>query len=162
MLIVVDEFKIINDNAGHESGDSILQYVTRVFEGLVAGNGHVIRMGGDEFAVIFADLDPSVIARRGLKILRDLTQDHKCQEVVNVHFSIGVASVPPEIEITYRQLYKQADMALYKAKDKKGGDLATPNIVVSVLHDPDDVFNSTQRLWIVAGTGAVVVTKPTS
>lgn len=162
MLIDVDDFKIINDNAGHESGDRILQYVVRVFEGLVAGNGYIIRMGGDEFAVIFADLVPSVIAKRGLKILRELTHNDKCEEVVNVHFSIGVASVPPEIEITYRQLYKQADMALYKAKENKGSDPGSPNIVVSVLQDPDDVFNSTQRLWLVPGTGEVVTIKPTS
>jgi len=162
MLIDVDDFKVINDNAGHESGDKILQYMTRVFEGLVADNGCIIRMGGDEFAVIFADLDPTVIARRGLKIMRELTRDHKCEDVVNVHLSIGVASVPPEVDITYRQLYKQADMALYKAKEKKGSDPDMPNIVVSVLRDPDDVFNSTQRLWIVPETRAVVTTKPTS
>jgi len=161
MLIDVDDFKIINDNAGHESGDRILQYVVRVFEGLVANNGYIIRMGGDEFAVIFADLEPRVIAKRGLKILRELTHNDKCEEVVNVHFSIGVASVPPEIEITYRQLYKQADMALYKAKENKGSDPGSPNIVVSILQDPDDVFNSTQRLWLVPGTGEVVTTKPT-
>jgi len=119
-------------------------------------------MGGDEFAVIFADLDPTVIARRGLKIMRELTRDHKCQDVVNVHLSIGVASVPPEIDITYRQLYKQADMALYQAKEMKGSDPNMPNIVVSVLRDPDDVFNSTQRLWIVPENREVVTTKPTS
>jgi len=160
MLIDVDDFKVINDNAGHESGDKILQFVARVFEGLIADNGCVVRMGGDEFAVIFSDLDPKVIAKRGLKILRQLTQDHSCEEVVNVHFSIGVASVPPEIEISYRQLYKQADMALYKAKTEKGSDLAMPNIVVSVLSDPDDIFISTQELWLVPKAGGGVSLEP--
>jgi GGDEF domain-containing protein len=58
-----------------------------------------------------------------------------------------VASVPPDIEVSYRQLYKQADLALYRAKALKDKNPTPPNIVISVLHDPDDVLSSTQSLW---------------
>ncbi len=147
MLLDIDDFKVINDNCGHECGDLVLQYLASVFESLVADNGNLVRMGGDEFAVIFADLDPTVIARRGLKKLRELTQDSQYVEVVNVCISFGVASVSPEVKVSYRQLYKQADLALYKAKSKKGSAADSPNIVVSILRKPSDVFISTQRLW---------------
>lgn len=146
MLLDIDDFKIINDNAGHESGDRVLQCIVMAFEGLIVGHGNIVRMGGDEFAVIFSDLDPNVVARRGLNNLHELTRDASYDEVINVGLSIGVASVPPDIEVSYRQLYKQADLALYQAKSNKGSD-SLPNIVVSVLHDPEDIDSSTQRLW---------------
>ena len=147
MLIDIDDFKILNDSGGHESGDQILQYVARIFDNLIADNGNLVRMGGDEFALIFADLDPAVIAKRALHKLRELTRNSECVEVANVHLSIGVASVPPEIEVSYLQFYKQADLALYNAKSKKGREPTLPNIVISVLHNPDDIISSTQRLW---------------
>jgi len=160
VLIDIDDFKIINDNCGHESGDQVLQYVVRAFDGLVVNNGNLIRMGGDEFALIFADLDPAVIAKRGLNKLREMTRDSPCIEVVNVSLSIGAASVPPDADVSYRQLYKQADLALYKAKSKKGGEPSLPNIVISVLHNPDDIISSTQRLWIGPHSDPEASTEP--
>jgi len=113
-------------------------------------------MGGDELAVIFADLDPRVIAIRGLKKLCELNASSKHDLVVKTSLSIGVASVPPDIEVSYRQLYKQADLALYRAKSLKDANPAPPNIVISVLHDPDDVHSSTQSLWKMPQGGSKV------
>ncbi len=160
MLLDIDDFKVINDKGGHESGDLILQYVASVFESLVAGNGNLVRMGGDEFAVIFADLDPTVVARRGLKKLHELTQDNKYIEVVKVNLSIGVASVSPDIKVTYRQLYKQADLALYKAKSNKtSAAQKSPNVVVSIMSDPGDTPASSQQLWGENESGDGVATE---
>ncbi len=110
-----------------------------------------MRIGGYEFAVIFADLDPRVVATRAMKSFRDLNSGGKCPEIINASLSIGVASVPPDIEVSYRQLYKQADLALYRAKSLKDANPAPPNIVVSELENPEDVLVSTQTLWNKAG-----------
>ena len=147
MLLDADDFKTINDACGHEAGDRILQHVGQAFTEVLNGQGSLVRMGGDEFAVVFADLDPTVIAKRALKIFFELNADSKYDEVKNANLSIGVASVPPDVEIAYRQLYKQADLALYSAKNQKGGEPGSVNIVVSTLRDPQDVFSSTQTLW---------------
>ena len=147
MLLDVDDFKTINDECGHETGDLVLEHIGQAFSEVLAGNGILVRMGGDEFALVFADLDPRVIALRGLKKLCDLNAVSKYEPVVQASLSIGVASVPPDIEVSYRQLYKQADLALYKAKSLKDANQAPPNIVVSVLQDLDDVHLSTQTLW---------------
>jgi diguanylate cyclase (GGDEF)-like protein len=153
MLLDVDDFKVINDDCGHESGDRVLQNIGRAFNSVVADHGILVRMGGDEFAVIFADLDPTVIVNRGLKKLHDLTSDSQFSQVKNVSLSVGVASVPPDVEISYRQLYKQADLTLYQAKSKKGGDPTQPNIVGSVLCAPADLHGSTESLWKSMDTG---------
>jgi len=147
MLLDIDDFKLINDECGHESGDVVLKHIGVAFDTVLAGNGSLVRMGGDEFAVIFADLDPRVIAIRGLKKFCDLNARCKYDLIQQASLSIGVASVPPDIEVSYRQLYKQADLALYRAKALKDKNPTPPNIVISVLHDPDDVLSSTQSLW---------------
>ena len=147
MLIDVDDFKEINDEFGHEIGDQVLQSIARAFEQLTGDAGHLIRIGGDEFVLIFADLDPLVIARRGLKYLREYTRDSKYKKVNEVSLSIGVASAPAETNIGYHQLYKQADMAMYKAKSDKGSDPCSPNIIVSELQDPEELLMATQSLW---------------
>jgi diguanylate cyclase (GGDEF)-like protein len=161
MLLDVDDFKAINDHCGHECGDRVLENIGKAFTEVLDDHGILVRMGGDEFAVIFADLDPKVIAIRGLKKLCDLNADSEHEQVNRLSLSIGVASVPPDIEVSYRQLYKQADLALYGAKERKAEQKSLPNIVVSVLHDPDDVFSSTQRLWRKPGGGFEVI-KPQS
>ena len=147
MLLDVDDFKRINDDCGHESGDELLRHIGKAFTDVIADHGSLVRMGGDEFAVIFADLEPKVIAIRGLKQFCDLNASSKHELIAKASLSIGVASVPPDIEVSYRQLYKQADLALYRAKSFKDDGRAPPNIVISVLQDPEDVFNSTQSLW---------------
>lgn len=149
MLLDVDDFKTINDVCGHEAGDRVLQNIGTAFTDVLADNGWLVRMGGDEFAVLFADLEPQVIATRAVKQFARLNADSSCDEIKNASLSIGVASVPPDIEVGYRQLYKQADLALYSAKQQKGS--GGVHIVVSTLHDPGDVFISTQNLW---GRGA--------
>jgi len=147
MLLDVDDFKTINDQCGHESGDRVLEHIGQAFSSVIGDNGSLVRMGGDEFAVIFADLEPRVIAVRALKKFCDLNAGSKHDDVVEASLSIGVASVPPEIDVSYRQLYKQADLALYKAKSLKDANPAPPNIVISVLQDPNDIHLSTQTLW---------------
>lgn len=147
MLIDVDDFKEINDEFGHEIGDQVLSSIARAFNNLTAECGHLVRIGGDEFVLIFADLDPLVIARRGLKHLREYTCDSKYKKVNEISLSIGVASAPAETNISYHQLYKQADLAMYRAKSEKGADPSSPNVVVSELHDPEDLLLSTQSLW---------------
>ena len=120
MLLDVDDFKVINDVCGHEAGDRVLQNIGRAFGWVLGGHGDLVRMGGDEFAVLFADLDPTVIATRALKTFVELNADSKYPEMArHASVSIGVASVPPDVEIGYRQFYKQADIALYRAKNQK-------------------------------------------
>jgi diguanylate cyclase (GGDEF)-like protein len=147
MLLDVDDFKIINDVCGHENGDLLLQNIGQAFISVLAGNGTLVRMGGDEFAVIFADLDPRVIATRAVKMFNDLNAVSKFDEMARASLSFGVASVPPYVELSYRQIYKQADLALYRAKSLKDAVQQPPNIIVSELHNPDEAQISTQTLW---------------
>lgn len=57
MVFDIDDFKIYNDKYGHEAGDEILIETVRLLESVIRRCDRVCRIGGDEFAVIFADLE---------------------------------------------------------------------------------------------------------
>jgi len=155
MLLDVDDFKAINDKCGHEFGDQVLKNVREAFSNLEAANGRFIRMGGDEFALVFTNLDPQVVAQRGVEKLRELSHDSDFQEESNVGVSIGVVSVPPQIYASYRQLYHQADRALYQAKARKGPDVPVPNVVIKAFSDSDAPRNGAMRLQTITADADV-------
>ncbi len=118
MLMDLDRFKDINDTLGHSVGDHLLQ---RVGERLTAIRGKtdtVCRMGGDEFLLLFPDLDhqeeADVIADRVLKTIRDPFVVGDLQ--VKITTSLGVA-LYPDHGTDCDALIRSADVAMYHVKD---------------------------------------------
>jgi len=58
MVFDIDNFKTYNDRFGHEAGDEVLRETVRLMQASIRPTDRVCRIGGDEFVVIFADLDP--------------------------------------------------------------------------------------------------------
>src|SRR5690606_34013281 len=52
ILVDIDRFKAINDRYGHAAGDAVLKKISTVFSRMVGPQGHVARIGGEEFAVV--------------------------------------------------------------------------------------------------------------
>jgi diguanylate cyclase (GGDEF)-like protein len=118
LLIDLDDFKLINDTYGHAVGDQILVTVARR---LTEAAGTVGRLGGDEFVVVLrgVDLDGAqAVARRVLQALASPIRAHGHDLLV--HASVGVATADPTD--TRDALLRNADLAMYAAKDRgKGG-----------------------------------------
>ncbi len=115
-LIDVDFLKDANDRLGHAGGDALLRRIGEVLGGMAAqGDAHVARIGGDEFALLFAadaDLEATVTTR-----IADL-QDRPWQylgEQRAISLSIGSARFPDDADQP-DALYHSADLALYQAK----------------------------------------------
>jgi diguanylate cyclase (GGDEF)-like protein/PAS domain S-box-containing protein len=119
LFIDLDRFKIVNDSLGHEAGDQLLTDMATRIRGCLRDCDVVARLGGDEFVVLAEGVrnqdDAAGIAR---KILSTAIQPveirgHECR----VTASIGV-SIFPEDADDAQSLMKNADMAMYQAKEE--------------------------------------------
>jgi diguanylate cyclase (GGDEF)-like protein/PAS domain S-box-containing protein len=118
ILIDVDHFKNVNDSMGHDSGDTLLTVIAERLKQCVRFTDTVARLGGDEFAVILPNVpDMLTVSTIAEKILQGLSKPTLIDdEEVTVSASLGI-SVAPEDTNEAEVLIKNADMALYRAKD---------------------------------------------
>jgi len=119
-LMDLDHFKNINDTHGHLAGDSAIVHFVQVVQQCLRAGDVIGRIGGEEFAVVFAeenkeDFDAPLIADRIHKTLNDLPLVLPDGKSLPFTVSIGIAecSTPGD---SLEALVQQADDALYKAK----------------------------------------------
>jgi len=122
MLFDLDHLKIVNDSFGHNIGDLLLQAVAQRLLGLLRKSDTVARMGGDEFLLILPEMKEKTDAIQTAKrILETLNTPFLLDGFeVNITTSIGISFFPDDGDKP-ETLIKNADIAMYKAKDK-GGD----------------------------------------
>ncbi len=122
LLIDLDDFKYINDTHGHAVGDELLIQLAGRLKRLVRKVDTLARIGGDEFAVIFSELqDVKHVADLGNRLLETLARTVVVEgQELRVTASLGI-SVYPAGGTQAKDLLRQADLALYKAK-KNGGN----------------------------------------
>ncbi|MBD9565676.1 EAL domain-containing protein [Pseudomonas sp. PDM09] len=115
----LDHFKRINDTLGHPVGDLLLQEVAGRIKNCVRENDVVARLGGDEFAILQLDVgDPTQSAALAAKVRDALVLPYSLAgNDVRVSVSIGISSYAP-ISLSADSLLTQADMALYRSKEK--------------------------------------------
>ena len=118
LFLDIDRFKHINESLGHMLGDELLRAVGREVTMCVRSSDTVSRHGGDEFVVVLAELEHAEDAAMGAqKIIAALARPHKLAgHELHITVSIGI-SVYPDDGKDAETLLKNADMALYYAKD---------------------------------------------
>lgn len=116
-FIDLDDFKGVNDSLGHTFGDYLLKTLgTRFIQNTRSGD-FIGRVGGDEFVIFLRDI-PSVdlLIRKAKSILSAIHEDVVMGDAIkNIHASIGIAMYPDHGK-TYEELYRCADLALYRSK----------------------------------------------
>ncbi len=117
-LLDLDRFKQVNDTMGHPAGDALLKMVASRLERAVGEHGRVGRLGGDEFQVVLAGRhrreDLANLARR---IIHDLSEPYSIEgHRVVIGASVGIA-MSPDDGVTSEAIIRNADLALYAAKD---------------------------------------------
>ncbi len=127
LVIDVDNFKQVNDNNGHISGDEVLRQVAdAVVKVFLRKSDFVARLGGDEFAVILRETcarDAGVLAERVLGRIRSLLVETPSEETLAVTVSIGLAEIQAKDDES--AWLDRADRALYVAKQSGRNRLAT-------------------------------------
>ena len=118
VLLDLDDFKAVNDGAGHEAGDAVLTAVARRLESSVRPADTVARLGGDEFVVLMEDVeghrDVVTVAERLLLALREPVVWG--DERFTVGGSVGVTLTDPADRRGMDDLLRDADLAMYVAK----------------------------------------------
>lgn len=121
-LMDLDRFKNVNDTLGHAAGDELLQYVSANLKKTVVGKGALGRVGGDEFAVFLpGPIDEAEAAALATRILNAFKSPAMISgRPIHAGISIGI-SICPDNSRDAGQLMKNADIALYQAKESGRG-----------------------------------------
>ena len=119
VFLDLDRFKHINDTRGHETGDKLLQEVATRLRAVVRDSDVVIRMGGDEFVVVFCDVKSSDEVTLGAgRIIETLNRPIVIDEhPLLTTGSVGVSLFPRDGS-NMVELLKHSDTAMYQAKDR--------------------------------------------
>ncbi|MEG0833151.1 MAG: diguanylate cyclase, partial [Oscillospiraceae bacterium] len=114
VMIDIDNFKRVNDTLGHIRGDKILIDIAKSLKSILREGDLVGRIGGDEFMVFLKNIPYiDVIEKRAALMCRLLEID--ASESVSISGSLGI-SLYPRDGVNFSQLYRCADIAVYKAK----------------------------------------------
>ncbi len=117
-MIDIDDFKRINDTYGHDTGDDVLRKVGLVLRTKTRRSDTQVRYGGEEFVLIIpeAGLRGAILA--GNKIRREIKNliFSTPASDFSITASIGVASSSAKRYSHWKEILKDADRALYKAK----------------------------------------------
>lgn len=117
-LLDLDRFKQVNDTMGHPAGDALLQQVAQRLQWSIGDAGRVGRLGGDEFKIVlpgrFSRDDLAALAER---LIQNVSQPYVIDNHrVIIGVSVGIATSPDD-GVTTEALIRNADLALYAAKD---------------------------------------------
>lgn len=117
MMIDIDNFKQVNDQLGHSTGDRLLVDIAKLIQKHIQAFGVVARVGGDEFVVICSDKNKEEMAILAGTLLQELNIAYASlneHHSLGVSISIGIAYATKGKEL--KELYDRADQALYQAK----------------------------------------------
>ena len=124
-ILDIDNFKKINDTMGHAFGDEVLRSLGQQISTIFRATDIVGRAGGDEFIVFLKNITQAGDVRKEAKKVEDFFKDFKAGEYTkySATASIGVAIFPEEGS-DFESIYKAADKALYRAKERGKNQLA--------------------------------------
>jgi diguanylate cyclase (GGDEF)-like protein len=122
----LDNFKIVNDRRGHETGDEALRHVADILRRNTRGNDLVARLGGDEFAVWVEEISEADAVRRAKVFLAAAVSlnHYSGSKRKPLQMSIGIATYDPESKESIAALIKRADSAMYEIKMMGKGNYA--------------------------------------
>jgi len=141
LLIDLDRFKEVNDTIGHPCGDLLLQQVGPRLRVELREADTVTRLGGDEFVVLLRGADTERAAAVAARLVMALERPFELDGFgVAIGGSIGIA-LYPEHGADADSLLREADIAMYAAKDARSG---------YTIYAPDTDRHSRERLGLLA------------
>jgi len=148
MILDLDRFNMINDSLGHAFGDRLLKAVTERLKGCIPDTCTLARMGGDEFTLFMPILQQEChdVCRLAERILEGLMKEAFVlgDREFFITTSIGIAVFPNDGD-DMDTLLKNADTAMYRAKEKGGNNYQFYTPEMSVATDQLELENSLRK-----------------
>ena len=137
VFLDLDNFKRVNDSLGHQAGDQLLQETARRLKRCLRETDTVSRLGGDEFTMILREVArPEDTLEAAGRILKALAEPFLIQgQELFITTSMGITFFPDDAKDS-ETLLKNADMAMYRAKDQGRNNLQlfTPALNAEIQH----------------------------
>ena len=135
MIIDIDDFKQLNDEYGHLSGDNIIKCIAEVLKNSLRNTDIIGRFGGDEFVVLMAQIPNAQIAKKkAAEIIKSVNFSCLHQYDISVTVSIGIAF--SDGDDNEEAMFARADQALYDAKRMgKGKSVVYGENVPQIIDD---------------------------
>jgi len=143
MFMDLDNFKNINDSYGHSFGDELLVAVSKRIETVMREDDTFARIGGDEFVIVMSHfMNSEQVRHSSKKIMNQFEKPFKVQDKeLWVSMSMGL-SIAPDDGTSAEILIKNADTAMYEAKDDGKNTLKFYNDKMSALSFERVVFEN--------------------
>ena len=117
----IDYFKLYNDYYGHQAGDDVLKEVGRIFRSACRATDFIARYGGEEIVVILPETSSEqalILGRRIMKMLDEKNILHEKSPLISrVTLTMGISQLDLQDIISYKDILKNADIALYEGKN---------------------------------------------
>ena len=139
----VDQFRIVNENFGHQAGDEILIQLSALLRATVRGEDMLARLGGNEFSVLLEDCSLDEAARKADEFRKVVEEFNFIWQgnIIDVGLGIGVVSIDSSSG-SVNEILKAADSACYAAKVK-----GRHKIVIYQADDPQLKKQRGQMIW---------------
>lgn len=119
LMLDADHFKEVNDKFGHSTGDQALSFLAEVMRKECRSSDLICRYGGEEFLIALpnTDLDQGLIRSEWIRQQINVQSTQKFPNLPPLSVSIGIAELKSD-ESDFSFLYRQADRAMYRAKEQ--------------------------------------------
>lgn len=122
-FVDIDRLKIVNDTFGHEEGDKLIINAAKILKESVRKTDFIIRMGGDEFLVVFPRTKMKEVNAVWERICKRVEEVNKDNDIYELSLSYGFYEYGNYLkkDMSVSELIQKADEEMYKKKLKKGG-----------------------------------------
>jgi diguanylate cyclase (GGDEF)-like protein len=120
VAIDINDLKKINDTYGHEYGDILIQNAASILR-TVWDRKCIYRIGGDEFAVVYADVEKETIEKQMQMLEEEVDKFNRSNnnDRLFLQMAVGMSSYNYETDKEYMDVFRRADEAMYENKKMK-------------------------------------------
>lgn len=124
MVLDLNKFKMINDTKGHQAGDAILSCMGDILTREFRSSDIIVRFGGDEFMVLMKNVASGAVVKQKCRGIQEAILRLSAEKIgIAVDCSIG-AALAQNNKLDFNEFFRQADEALYRAKEIPDGERA--------------------------------------